>query len=231
MVIKKIFLASSAELKADRDAFEVAVCRKNKEWIKRGVFLEVVMWEDFLDVMSRTRLQDEYNRAVRECDLFVMLFWTKVGKYTTEEFEAAFKQFQATQKPFLLIYLKDAPIQTGSIDEDDLMSLLAFKKKLNSLGHFPTHYENKDRLENHFNRQLEKLAANGFVEFKRDPSPVPTRARASLKANNAGSGAAAAGNDSTAVGKRGVIIRGDNHGDINTGTQVNLGSKPRRETD
>lgn len=188
MVIKKIFLASSAELKADRDAFEVAVCRKNKEWIKRDVFLEVVMWEDFLDVMSRTRLQDEYNRAVRECDLFVMLFWTKVGKYTTEEFEAAFKQFQATQKPFLLIYLKDAPIQSGSIDEDDLMSLLAFKKKLNSLGHFPTHYENKDRLENHFNQQLEKLAANGFVEFKRDPSPAPTRARAGFKAKNTGSG-------------------------------------------
>jgi hypothetical protein len=48
------------------------------------VFLDLVIWEDFLDAMSQTRLQDEYNRAIRDCDLFVMLFSTRVGKYTEE---------------------------------------------------------------------------------------------------------------------------------------------------
>ena len=42
----------------------------------------MIVWEDFLDALSPTRLQDEYNRAIRECDLFVMLFRTKVGRYT-----------------------------------------------------------------------------------------------------------------------------------------------------
>jgi hypothetical protein len=89
MQTKKIFLASSAELKADREQFELAVNRKNKEWIKQGIFLELIVWEDFLDAVSKTRLQDEYNKTIRECDIFVMLFWTKVGLYTAEEFETA----------------------------------------------------------------------------------------------------------------------------------------------
>jgi len=60
MKTRKIFLASSTELKADRDQFEILINRKNKEWVAREVFLELVIWEDFLDAMSRTRLQDEY---------------------------------------------------------------------------------------------------------------------------------------------------------------------------
>lgn len=90
----KLFLASSAELKADRQAFEGFINRKNKDWVARGVFLELVIWEDFLDAVSQTRLQDEYNQAIRDCDLFLMLFWTKVGRYTQEEFETAFGRFQ-----------------------------------------------------------------------------------------------------------------------------------------
>ena len=75
----KIFLASSSELKEDRKEFKSFIYDKCKEWNAKSVFLELVLWEDFLDAMSKTRLQDEYNRAIRECDLFVLLFFTKVG--------------------------------------------------------------------------------------------------------------------------------------------------------
>lgn len=162
MQIKKIFLASSAELKADRDQFEIAVNRKNKEWIRQGIFLELVVWEDFLDALSRTRLQDEYNKVIRQCDIFVMLFWTKVGQFTEEEFATAAGQFKAANKPFVFTYLKTAP--AVSIDA----SLTAFKNKLDTMGHFVTRYENIDFLKYHFNHQLEKLAANGFIELKWD---------------------------------------------------------------
>jgi hypothetical protein len=90
MIRKKLFLASSAELREDRKEFEIFVNRKNKDWLDKGIFLDLVVWEDFLDAVSKTRLQDEYNKAIRECDLFVMLFFTKVGQYTEEEFETAF---------------------------------------------------------------------------------------------------------------------------------------------
>ncbi|PYJ70272.1 MAG: hypothetical protein DME76_06060 [Verrucomicrobia bacterium] len=65
MKTKKIFLASSSELKEDRQEFESFVSRQNNDWIRQGVYLELVIWEDFFDAISQTRLQDEYNKAVR----------------------------------------------------------------------------------------------------------------------------------------------------------------------
>jgi len=97
----RIFLASSAELQEDRNEFEIFINRQSKDWVQKGVLLELVLWADFLDAVSPMRLQDEYKRAIRECDLFVMLFFTKVGRYTEEAFETAFGPFQATRKPFL----------------------------------------------------------------------------------------------------------------------------------
>jgi hypothetical protein len=218
MTRKKLFLASSSELSEDRKEFEIFINRKNKDWHDKGVFLDLVVWEDFLDAVSKTRLQDEYNKAIRECDLFVMLFFTKVGQYTEEEFETAFGQFQTTSRPFIFTYFKDAEIRTGSADRKDLMSLWAFQEKLDALGHFYTRYENIDALQLHFNRQLDKLAASGFIEFNPD-----TEGSAAYNATLIGSsGAIAQGAGATTVGARGVSVGGNNTGDINTGTKLNL---------
>lgn len=168
---KKIFLASSSELKDDRDQFEIFICRKDEDWNDKGISLKLIRWEDFLDAMSQTRLQDEYNKAIQDCDIFVMLFATKVGNYTEEEFETAFKQFKTTNKPFIFTYFKDTEISTGSANQKDLVSLWAFQEKLNTLGHFYTLYKNIDDLKFKFNQQLDKLAANGFIEFM--PSKIP----------------------------------------------------------
>lgn len=154
----KLFLASSNELKADRERVEIFVGRKNKQWLPAGKYIDLVLWEDFLDVMSPTSLQDEYNKAIRECDVFVMLFFTKVGKYTSAEFEAAFGQFTETKKPAILTYFRDAEVTTGNLNKEDLMSLFAFKERLDALGHFVSRYRNSDDLTNQLNRQLDKLS-------------------------------------------------------------------------
>src|SRR5438093_1561850 len=165
----KLFLASSSELEEDRKEFEILINRKNKDWVDRGAFLELVVWEDFLDALSKTRLQDEYNKAIRGCDVFVMLFWTKVGKYTEEEFETAFGQFKATNKPVIYTYFKDAEISTATLNQDDLKSLWTFQKKLKELGHFQTVYRNVDQLTFHFYQQLDKLAENGIIKLVDGP--------------------------------------------------------------
>jgi len=164
---KKLFLASSSELKEDREQFEIFINRKNKDWINKGIFLDLILWEDFLDAMSQTRLQEEYNKAISQCGIFVMLFFTKVGRYTEEEFQTAFGQFKATNRPFIFTYFKDAPISTGELN-DDVLSLLQFKKKLSALGHFYTVYKSIEDLQLKFGQQLEKLAATGFIELKPD---------------------------------------------------------------
>ena len=154
--IIKIFLASSYELKEDREQFEIFINRKNKRLIDEGVFLKLEIWEDFIDAMSQTRLQNEYNTVIEQSDIFVSLFFTKVGKYTKEEFEIAFGQFKATGKPIIYTYFKNANINAEDITEE-IQSLLDFKKRLKELDHFRTVYDNIYDLKEQFGNQLEKI--------------------------------------------------------------------------
>ncbi len=153
----KIFLASSNELKSDREKFEIEIARKNKLWIDKGIHLHLDIWEDLSARMSLTRSQDEYNVKVKEADLFVLLAYSKVGMYTEEEFETAFGHFQSTQKPFIFTYFKD--IETEVED-----SLAAFKNKLKDLEHFYATYSNFDNLWNQFNKELDRLLLTDFKE-------------------------------------------------------------------
>ena len=155
----KLFLASSSELKADREQFEIFIYRRCKLWFDREIFLHLDVWEDFLDVMSPGGLQAQYNQVIKDCDIFVLLAFNKVGKFTAEEFEQAFGQFSQTKKPFILTYFK--PHTTR--DREDLQSLWAFEDKLKQLKHYKTEYENIDQLKLHFGQQLEKLAAADFA--------------------------------------------------------------------
>ncbi|MGK7882665.1 MAG: hypothetical protein AB4060_21575 [Crocosphaera sp.] len=153
----KIFLASSSELKEDREQFEIFINRQNKKYIKQGIFLELVIWEDFLDAMSRTRLQDEYNKAIKECDLFVSLFNTKVGQYTEEEVMIAWEAFKENNKPLIYTYFKEAQINVSQANIEQLQSLQDFKRKLSDLGHFYTKYNNIEDLKYKFSEQLNKF--------------------------------------------------------------------------
>ncbi|HYV95629.1 MAG TPA: COR domain-containing protein [Chitinophagales bacterium] len=153
----KIFLASSTELVEDRKALREFISVENDRIHKEGIYLEIIQWEYFTDAMSIENLQSEYNKAIRECDIFLSLFFTKVGKYTAQEFETAFGQFKNLGKPFVFTYFKDAPINLNQIKEADMNSKFKFEETLAKLGHFKTVYKDINDLENQFKKQLERL--------------------------------------------------------------------------
>jgi hypothetical protein len=140
----RIFLASSSELREDRDQFRLFISQQNDRLYTKQIYLEIVQWENFLDAISDTRLQDEYNSAIIECDIVLCLFFTKVGKYSAEEFDTAYQVFKNKGKPKIWTYFKNAPLNTASIT-DEINTLLAFKKKIANLGHFYTEYTNIDK--------------------------------------------------------------------------------------
>ncbi|MFN3997419.1 hypothetical protein [Algoriphagus sp.] len=152
----RIFLASSSELKEDRDQFRLFISTENDRLHSKGIYLKLVQWEYFLDAISDTRLQSEYNNAIRSCDIVLCLFFTKVGKYTAEEFDTAYEIFKDQGKPYIWTYFKNSQIDTGSIT-DQIMTLLAFKKKIGDLGHFYTEYTNIDNLINKYRSQLDRI--------------------------------------------------------------------------
>lgn len=186
----KLFLASSSELKADREQFEIFIYRKCKAWHDKGIFLHLDVWEDFTDAMSAEGLQSEYNKAVASSDIFILLVHNKVGKYTSEEFEKAFGQFSETNKPFIFTYFK-TPRTTQ--DREDTQSLWAFEDKLKELKHYKTEYLTIEGLREHFGNQLDKLESNGFIknpsaEAQKENQPASTTITNTNKADVKGDG-------------------------------------------
>jgi hypothetical protein len=158
----EIFIASSAELAEDRDDLEIYLRQRNDHYLDKGIYLKVVRWENFIDSMSHTRLQDEYNAAVRRCDIFVSMYFTKTGKYTNEEFDAAYEHFRLNSKPKIFTYFKNSSVKSGELKPEDFASLWKFKEKLTTLGHFPTSYDDIEHLKRHFRDQLELILGTVF---------------------------------------------------------------------
>jgi len=100
---------------------------------------------------------DEYNKAVRDCDIFVSLFFTKAGKFTEEEFDVALGAFKKKGKPRIFTFFKGALVNIDSLPEEDLSSLRALQRKLSDLGHFNTRYDNVADLKLKFRDQLDKV--------------------------------------------------------------------------
>lgn len=155
-----LFLASSAELNNDKLFFENFISKKNKEWHRHKVFLELLTWKDFTDAIIKERTQNKYNRAIQKSDIFIVLFHTKMGRYTKEEFEQAYKQFKKNKgkKPLIFTYFRN----DGS---EPIESIEEFKAKLDNLGHFYTLYKNTEDLNYKFNMQLERLASENFIKW------------------------------------------------------------------
>src|SRR5258705_11644328 len=151
----KIFLASSNELKPEREQFEIEINRKNNAWFNKEIFLQLNIWEDMSARMSSTGSQSEYNKFVEDADIFVFLAFSKVGMYTAEEFEHAYGKWQAVQKPFIFTYFKTPPANA----ED---SLADFKKKLKELKHYGAGFNDSNDLWNQFNKELERLELEEF---------------------------------------------------------------------
>jgi hypothetical protein len=103
----KLFLASSAELKQERDRAEILVRRLNRTFpLENKPEIDLEIWETFSEVMPPTRTQNVYNESIKDRDLFILVLWTKAGKYTQEEFHIAEMLFNKLERPRILILQK-----------------------------------------------------------------------------------------------------------------------------
>ncbi len=156
----KIFLASSEELIDDRNAFGNLVRRLDKIYEKRGIRIELFEWEDYDAAYNYRRKQDEYNDQIKASDMFLALFHTKAGKSTIEEFDIATEEFKKKASPKVYTYCKD--LRAGELESPELTE---FKERLfNEIGHYWSHYNNRDSMQLHFVMQLQLVETSGAVE-------------------------------------------------------------------
>lgn len=159
----QVFLASSEELKNDRNTFGNLVRKLDDIYKKRGIRIKLFEWEDYDAAYNNRRKQDEYNDEVRASDMFLALFYKKAGKFTVEEFKVAIEEFRRTRiKPKTYVYCRDLPE-----GEQETEELKEFKKRLfEDMGYFWIRYNNEDSLQLHFVMQLHLVENNRLDNLK-----------------------------------------------------------------
>lgn len=183
----KIFLASSEELADERTKFGDFIRTLDDTYEQRGFRIKLIKWEDLPKGDDGRPTQETYNEHVRECDLFVSLFYTKAGEFTLEEYNVAKKTQGECGKPIIYVFIR--VLKKGKKEDP---SLTDFKQKLtNTVKHYWTKYKSSDELQLKFvmdllkveNRRLEDLKVeNGIINWGN--IPIAHMANLSFAADN-----------------------------------------------
>jgi hypothetical protein len=129
-VVYRILIASPSDMADERQAATDAIHEWNAQHaIAESAVLLPVKWETHATPQAGIRPQEAINaQLVRDCDMLVGMFWTKIGTSTgiaesgtVEEID----QFVAAGKPAML-YLSNRPIEPSRIDLTQLGKLRDF---------------------------------------------------------------------------------------------------------
>ncbi len=137
----KIFLGSSiVEFELERLKIENFIYRLSRNFEKNyNLSIDPILCENMDDAYSVIRKQNIINKIVGECDYCFFIFFTKAGKYTLEEFEAARKRFEEIKKPKIYTYFKVLKEEKA---EDELHRFIDRLDK--GLGHYYRTFEHID---------------------------------------------------------------------------------------
>ena len=114
MKIIKIFIASSAELKSERNELVDLIQDLNEEYENKDINLKAVLWEFMDSSMGEARKEDEYLEKLRECEICVVMFWQTLGEYTEEELKVAVTEMNTGKLPKRVYVLFKEPCENIS---------------------------------------------------------------------------------------------------------------------
>lgn len=155
--ILRVLIASPGDVGDERNVISEII----NDWntinsVVSKVVLMPVKWETHSAPLMGDRPQAIINKQlVKDCDVLVGIFWTRVGTNTgvaisgtAEEIE----QFVEMQKPVML-YFSQSPIEPDKIDVTQFTALKNFKEKMRLLG-LTESYNGIPDFRQKFSRQL-----------------------------------------------------------------------------
>ena len=156
----KIFIASSDELRSEREKFDTLFAHLNNIFKKRDIQLEAVRWEFLDSSMGKEHKQEEYNREIKECDICVVMFWQRFGEYTNTELKVADTELREGRKPSRIYVFFKEP---GDVAYDLQLFKDAFEREY---GHFYCKFDCIDKLQLDFVLQLEHFLNSNLVKVE-----------------------------------------------------------------
>jgi hypothetical protein len=137
----KLFLASPGDVNKERDVLTKVAGELNSTIASdKNLVLEVVRWETHTHPDLGDDPQAVVNRQIGPTDIFVGVFWHRIGSKTNraesgtiEEFEIARDLWKQGRLKHLLLYFKIAPWTTRTREEaEQVVKLLDFRKSISS---------------------------------------------------------------------------------------------------
>lgn len=166
--IISVFVASPGDVIDERIALESIISELNRTWSRTlNLRLELIKWETDIHPSFGAYPQDVINRQLNdEYDVFIALFWSKVGSPTdvaesgtVEEFERAYQKFQNNPKSVeLMVYFKDQAILPSKMDLVQLQKLQSLKEQLGDKGGLYWTFDNTEDFENLLRGHLSRVA-------------------------------------------------------------------------
>ncbi len=167
--IYRVLIASPGDVNEERRVIPEII----NEWnainaMNSKILLMPIKWETHSAPLMGDRPQAVINeQLVKDCDLLVGVFWTRIGTQTgmsisgtVEEIE----QFVESDKPVML-YFSQAPIDPEKIDIDQFTTLRSFKEKMRLKG-LTEMYSGIPDFKQKFGRQLGINVNNVILKSK-----------------------------------------------------------------
>lgn len=149
---KRVFIASSSELKRERMVIVDFLQDLNDDVYAQGIRYKPVLWEYMDSSMGEKHKEAEYLEKLRQCEICLVLFWRTLGEYTKEELDVAVEEMAAGRLPKKVYVLYKIP--ADSISQDLHIFKQDFTRKYPNILSFT--FENTKILRNIANDILTK---------------------------------------------------------------------------
>lgn len=176
----KVFLASSNDVKAERDRVEGVIARLNKiVGAPLARHLDLYRWETHaVPGLDPGGAQQLINPDLDDSDVIVLVCWSRLGEGVTEEIERSLARWKRTGAPRVMPYFCARP-WPQDVDLDHLARVRKLKADMGQQGLYAEYQSVDDfaeQLFDHLSTVLPKLGA---------PPPASAAAAASAPAGAA----------------------------------------------
>ncbi len=172
----RIFVASSSDVKQERNTLKKVVTKLDNRYDRQGLDLQVIAWEDNVRPDFGFDPQDVINRQINFdlIDIFIGIVWSRIGTSTpralsgtVEEVNRALDARRRTGRPWsTLFYLCDRPYLPSTNDEaKQWEEARKFKNWINS-NSLNRHYQENDEFEDLLENDL-SMAVDDFIQNQR----------------------------------------------------------------
>lgn len=149
----KIFLSSSADnLEEERKRFPTIISNVQKAFIGTCSLVSYIWEEDASTFSNGKSFQDVINEDIKEANIVVFLFCTRMGEHTKEEWQI----IEKSENVVRIVFRKEWYPKFSSLDQiaiDKYLSLKDFCEDYMKT-HFLNSVENVDQFESRLTHQL-----------------------------------------------------------------------------